>query len=94
MSELTPINSSSQFTEAAIFGRVVEQSGELSPDLAEHILSLGISDADQQRVQELLEKNALGDISHKEKDELDNLNHVADLLSLWHSRARRVLRPS
>jgi len=88
-----PINSQ-QFSEAAIFSRVVEQSGQLSPEIAAHILSLGISERDQQRVQDLLEKNAQGTLTADQREELENLNHVADLLSLWHSRARRVLKSS
>ncbi|MEX1041319.1 MAG: hypothetical protein WDZ51_11840 [Pirellulaceae bacterium] len=80
---------SPQFSEAAIFSRVVEGSGALSPELATHILSLGISQHDRQRVQELLEKNSLGSLTAAETAELENLNHVADLLSLWHSRLDR-----
>lgn len=94
MSDVSHTTNSEQFTEAAIFGRVVERSGQLSPEIAEHILSLGISQRDQERVHALLEKNAQGMLTDDERGELENLNHVADLLSLWHSRARRVLKPS
>ena len=81
-----------QYSEAAIFSRVFEGAGELSPEIAHHILSLGISERDQQRVQELLEKNTDGLITAVEREELENLIHVANLLSLWHSRARRALK--
>lgn len=94
MRHLSPAMNSKQFSEAAIFGRVVESSGELSPELAEHMLSLNISSEDQQRIQVLLQKNADGKLDETEREELENLNHVADLISLWHSRARRVLKPS
>ncbi|TWT38711.1 hypothetical protein [Blastopirellula retiformator] len=70
----------------------MERSGALSKELAEYILSLQITDADQERVHALLEKNAADALSEAEREELDNLNHVADLLSLWHSQTRRSLR--
>ncbi|WP_144972998.1 hypothetical protein [Bremerella volcania] len=92
MSDVSQPAGPMQFSEAAIFGRVVESSGELSVEIAEHILSLAISADDQRRVKVLLEKNAGGLLTEAEHEELENLNHVADLLSLWHSRARRALR--
>ena len=82
------------FTEAAIFARTVETSGQLSPELAEHVLSLGISADDRNRVEVLLERNANNQLTDAEQVELENLNHVADLLSLWHSKARLVLKSS
>ena len=94
MTDLSPITPSGSFTEAAIFSRVVEGAGDLSPKLAEHIILLGISEDDQRRVKTLLEKNTDGSITEAEREELENLNHIADLLSLWHSRARQVLKLS
>jgi hypothetical protein len=94
MSDVSQSTSGEQFSEAAIFSRVVERSGKLSSELAEHMLSLNISDSDQQRVEVLLGKNADGSIASAEREELENLNHVADLISLWHSRARRALKSS
>lgn len=84
---------SESFTEAAIFSRVVEQSGDLSRDIAEHVLSLGFSSADQKRVEHLFDKSASDGLTPDERTELDNLSRVADLLSIWHSRALRVLKP-
>lgn len=84
---------STEFSEAAIFARVIRcESEDLSPALARHILQLGISQEDQRRVNELLANSQAGTLSAAEQDELENLNHVADLLSLWHSQARRALR--
>jgi len=94
MNDLSPSMSPGEFTEAAIFSRVIERSGELSSELAEHMLSLNISGSDQERVKQLLEKNADGSLTGVEREELENLNHVADLISLWHSRARRALKDS
>ncbi|MEM9409511.1 MAG: hypothetical protein AAGA30_00190 [Planctomycetota bacterium] len=94
MGELSQAMNSNPFSEAAIFSRVVENSGEVSAELAEHMLSLDFAIEDKKRVEVLLQKNAAGEISEQERKELENLNHVADLISLWHSRARRVLNPS
>lgn len=81
------------FTEAAIFGRTIEADNDnLSPELARHILSLSISPSDRQRVAELLDKQRSEPLTDHEQEELKNLNHVADLLSLWHSKARRALK--
>ncbi len=93
MSDVSPA-SPDTFSEAAIFGRVVEGSGELSRELAEHVLSLSISISDQQRIDDLLCRNADGGLSDAERQELENFNHIADLISLWHSKARRALKRS
>jgi hypothetical protein len=88
------IEPSIEFSEAAIFSRLldVENSDDLSPELAKHILSLKLSPRDDRRFDELLPKAQSGSLSAEEQAELDNLNHVADVLSLWHSKARRALR--
>lgn len=91
MSDISPAGPVA-FTEAAIFGRVVDGSGALSRELAEHVLTLSISADDQARVSELLQRNAEGVLLDAERKELDNFNHIGDLISLWHSRARRALK--
>lgn len=93
MSNVLPPSSNS-FSEAAIFGRVVESAGQWSRELAEHVLSLTISQVDRDRIDDLLGRNAEGGLSDAEQQELENFNHVADLLSLWQSRARRTLKQS
>ncbi|HBJ34403.1 MAG TPA: hypothetical protein DDZ51_06490 [Planctomycetaceae bacterium] len=80
------------YSEAAIFSRVVESDGELSRELAEHVLKLQISEVDRRRIDDLLDRNAVGALSEQEQLELENLNHVADLISLWQSKARRALK--
>src|SRR5687768_13072753 len=83
-----------EFSEAAIFGRLfkVEQTDDLPLDLARHILSLKLSPQDDRRFDELLPKAQKGTLTAEEQEELENLNHVADVLSLWHSKARRALK--
>ncbi len=91
MSSISQLDNPENFSEAAIFSRVVERSGGLSRELAEHILSLAFSQSDQERVSALLAKNVDSSLTPIERNELENLNHIADLLSLWHSRARQAL---
>lgn len=80
-------------SEAAIFGRLLESANEdLTPELARHILNINFPDADRDRMHELVAKNQDVELGADEKEELDNYNHVGDLLSLWHSKARIALR--
>lgn len=82
-------------SEAAIFSRLIDAAGsDLTPDVARHILNINFSDADRSRMHELVTKNQDGDVSEEEQTELENYNHVGDLLSLWHSKARTVLKAS
>lgn len=83
-----------EFSEAAIFSRLLkfEQTDDLSPELARYILTLRLSPQDDRRFDELLPKAQNGTLTVEENAELENLNHVADVLSLWHSKARRVLK--
>lgn len=94
MSDATQLPPTSPYSAGAIFSRTVEQSGSITPELAEHILSLDISENDRKRVDELLKRNSDGLLTAEEQQELENLNHVADLISLWHYRARKVLQNS
>jgi len=80
-------------SEAAIFGRLLDAAKEdLTPDLARHILNINFSESDRARMHELLVKNQELELHSEEKEELDNYNHVGDLLSLWHSKARIALK--
>lgn len=78
----------------AIFSRVIKPSGDLSRPLAKYLLSLDLADIDREKVQTLLAKNESGRLLPAEQEELENLNRVADLLSLWHSQARQTLNAS
>lgn len=80
-----------EFSEAAIFGRMVEGNAPLSRELAERILSYDFSPTDRRRVDDLLERSREDRLSTMEREEFENLLHVADLLSLWHSKARQAL---
>lgn len=81
-----------EYSEAAIFSRLIEaEQDDLSPELARHILSLQLSPKDQRRIDALLAMLNEGALNSDDRLELENLNHIADLISLWHSKARRVL---
>jgi hypothetical protein len=82
-------------SEAAIFARLWETGdGGLTPVLARHIVKLGFSEADRERMHDLAVKNQEGRISVEELDELDSYIKVGDLLAILQSRARRLLKES
>ena len=82
-------------SEAAIFGRLIDaESDKLTPELARHILTIDFPKQDRTRMHELVVKNQDGNLTAEEQAELENYNHVGDLLSLWHSKARRALNQS
>lgn len=79
---------------AAIFSRIFETGRDLlSPELALYILGLGFSTADRVRMQELATKNQQANISPQELEELDNYITAGDILAIWQSKARQVLKP-
>jgi hypothetical protein len=80
-------------SEAAIFGRVfVDGRHRLTPELAQHILTLEFNDEDKARMHELAVKNQEGCISPEELRDLDSYIKVADLVAILQSKARKFLR--
>lgn len=79
-------------TEVTILGRVLgDEHGDLSPELARHILGLGFSDRDKARTQDLASRNQEDALSDAEKDEMPAFSKVGTILSILKSRARRTL---
>jgi hypothetical protein len=79
-------------SEAAIFSRIIETDrGDLSPETARRWLTLGFPAKDRRKVDVLTKKAQTGRITARERIELDNYLHVADLLAIMHSRARHAL---
>jgi hypothetical protein len=79
-------------SEIAIFGRLLEaEKGNLSRDLARHVLTLGFAKADQERMTDLADRNQRGKLSPHEQEELNNYVHASHLLALLHSKARKSL---
>jgi len=79
-------------SEAAIFGRLIQaEKGDLTPELARHILRIEFPQEDRDRMNDLAAKARAGALAAHEERELENYNLIGDLLALWHSKARRCL---
>ncbi len=82
----------SRNSEAAIWERVIHPNGELTPQNARAILEIDFTDEDRERMHELAIKNQRGKLSPEEEADIDNFCRVGNLLSILHSKARRVLK--
>ena len=79
--------------EAAIWARLMQvHGGDLSPEAAEYLLSIGFGDGDRDRMQQLAERSESGTLTDEEKAEFDSYLHVGNLLAVMQSRARIALR--
>ena len=79
-------------TQASILARVIDaQPGELTQGAAEYLLSIQFPEVDMTRMDTLSEKSQQGTLTIPEQTELDSYVHVANLLALMQSRARRKL---
>lgn len=82
-----------QFTETAIFSRIVlPQDPPSATEAARAILSLGFSPDDRRRMDELAEKARLGVLSEDESAQIANFERVGHYLAILHSKARRSLK--
>jgi hypothetical protein len=80
-------------TEADIWDRVIEFSWkELDPRSARAILRMGLVETDQRRIERLARRGREGKLSPPEQAELHSYVHVARVLSMMHSRARKFLK--
>ena len=80
-------------SEAAIFGRLLcNGNNEMSPGLAQYVLTLGFGSEDQARMADLASRNQGGALSPGERDELMSYIKAGHLLALLHSQARRSLK--
>lgn len=80
-------------SEMAIFARLLKlDEGDLSRELARHILTLGFAEEDQARMRELAERNQSGGLSTAEQEELRHFVKAGHLLALLHSQARNCLK--
>jgi hypothetical protein len=64
----------------------------ISPELARYILGLSFSAEDRARMRELATKNHQGECSPQELEELDHYITAGDILAIWQSTARRILK--
>jgi hypothetical protein len=78
--------------EVTILARVLgNDRGQLSPEMARHILGLGFSDRDKARMHDLAVRNQDDALSPAEKEELFAFGKAGDLLAILKSKARRTL---
>ena len=66
--------------------------GKMSPALAKHVLTLGVSEADQERMADLAERYQDGLLSREEHDELMEYVTAGHILSRLHSQAHMALK--
>jgi hypothetical protein len=79
-------------TEAAIWARVIHPNGELTPAVARAILELEFTIDDQERMHELSQKAQEGALTPEEQFEIDNFERVGNLLAIWKSQSRKLLK--
>jgi hypothetical protein len=85
--------STAQYTQTAILSRAFQvDNGNLSPDLANFILAVELSDEDQHRLRELADLARGGVLDEQQETELENYRHVGRLLELLKSKARISLK--
>ena len=80
-------------TEAGIFGRILTNgTGEMTRQLAHYVLTLGFSDEDQARIEDLAGRNQENALTATEHQELMNYVRAGHLLALLHSKARKSMK--
>jgi hypothetical protein len=88
----SPPISVASVTALAILRRSIDsRSAALPAPLAEAVLEIRFADVDQARMGELADKSNRGALTPQEAAEYDEYIAVADVLSLWHSKARLAL---
>jgi hypothetical protein len=79
-------------SEAAILARALgPEAGRLSPELAEHVLSIGLTASDKQAAQELAELARQGRLTPEQGVELENYRRAGRIFELLKSKARMAL---
>lgn len=80
-------------SESAILSRALgPEEGNLSPELAEHVLTIGLTEADKQAARELAELAKSGSLNAEQSAELDNYRRAGRIFELLKSKARLALR--
>ena len=73
--------------ESSIIERLV-----LSPTSAAALLSVKLSDSDEQRMQELMGKNNKGTITEDERTEMKSYRRFGNFLAIVQAKARELLQ--
>ena len=74
-----------------IWQRALRLEGELSPDAARALLTLGFAQRDHRRMRDLSAKARAGTLTPRQQIELDTFESLGCLLDIVHSQARRAL---
>lgn len=87
----TTTNTPTQDEVTILAGVLCNKEGELPPDIARYLLTLGFSERDKARMHDLAVRNQEGALSPAETEELFAYGKAGDLLSLLYVKACRVL---
>jgi hypothetical protein len=79
-------------SSTAIWERLVEFQGPLSPTAARALLKLQFSESDQALMEELSKKARAGALTTQEQSDLDTFERLCSLLGILHSKARQALK--
>ena len=75
--------------EAAIWARLMQaRNEELSPAVAEYLLSIRFGEDDREQLRRLAERSESGTLTRDEEVEFDSYLHVGNLLAVLQSKAR------
>jgi hypothetical protein len=79
--------------EPVIWARLIlAPRAPISAEAAQYLLSIDFSEADDARMQELMDKSNEGALTSDEKAELEGYVNIANVLSVMHSQARVALK--
>ena len=79
--------------EAAIWARMMQaRNEELSPAVAEYLLSIRFGEDDREQLRRLAERSESGTLTRDEEVEFDSYLHVGNLLAVLQSKARAALQ--
>jgi hypothetical protein len=82
-------------TDAQILTTIISpQQADLDPAVADTILRLQFSSAQNERMRELAEKGNRGDLTEAEASELTSYRRVGNFLSIMQAKARLSLKHS
>ena len=76
----------------AVWQRLVEFQGKLTPSAAHALLQFGFSERDHDLMNRLSAKARTGTLTAKEQAELDTFERLGCLLDIVHSKARQALK--
>ncbi len=80
-------------TETAILDRLIApERDDLTPEAARCLLAIDFGQLDRERMNELAAKAREGALTSEEATEIENYQHVGDLLALLQSKARKSLK--